>query len=92
MSMKPGQTKSPSASITRSAGSSTRPTAAIRPPAMPTSARYQGLPAPSITRPPRISTSSKLGLVVGREVRDELARHLRVAGEQAAVDAQHVAA
>ena len=31
------------------------------------------------------------GLVVGREVRDELARHLRVAGEQAAVDAQHVA-
>ena len=33
-----------------------------------------------------------LALVVGREVRDELARHLRVAGEQAAVDAQHLAA
>src|SRR5205085_11014015 len=53
MSTKPGQTSSPSASITRAAGSvARRPAAATRPSAMPTSAVNHGLPAPSTTRPP----------------------------------------
>src|SRR5689334_20215919 len=64
MSTNPGQTKRPPASITRAAGSApSRPTAATRPSAIPTSAPNHGLPAPSITRPPRISTSSISGSV-----------------------------
>ncbi len=58
MSVKPGVTKSPCASIVRAAGSSVRPTATIRPPRTPTSASNHGFPAPSITRPPRTSRSS----------------------------------
>ena len=53
MSMKPGATTSREASMRRAAGASFRsPTAAMRSPAMPTSARNQAAPVPSTTRPP----------------------------------------
>src|SRR5688572_8741949 len=51
-SMKPGATTAPRASIRRRAGApSSRPIAAIRSPRIPTSARNQGAPLPSTTRP-----------------------------------------
>jgi hypothetical protein len=56
-SMKPGATNNPLASITRAASPPGRPSATIRPSFTATSANCAGLPAPSSTRPPRISTS-----------------------------------
>ena len=59
MSMNPGHTTSPAASTTRAAcASSSLPTAAILPPARPTSAWYRSPPVPSITVPFLISVSS----------------------------------
>ena len=59
MSMKPGATTWSAASIRRRAVAFERsPTAAMRSPAMPTSARNQGAPVPSTTRPPAITRSS----------------------------------
>ena len=53
MSMKPGATTRPVASMRRLARAPERsPTAAIRSPITPTSARRQGAPVPSTTRPP----------------------------------------
>ena len=64
MSMKPGQTTASPASTTSAAFSGgTAPggvTAATRSPARATSPRNQGLPLPSTTRPPRISTSQTI--------------------------------
>src|SRR5688500_10086053 len=58
-SMKPGATYLPVASIVVLACASRRsPTAAIRRSSMPTSARVQGAPLPSITRALRIKVSS----------------------------------
>src|SRR5207247_8958209 len=59
VSTKPGHTNSPSASMVRSAASLDRwPTAAMRSPTMPTSARTHGLPVPSINLPPLIKMSN----------------------------------
>ena len=59
MSMKPGATICPEASISRCASwSSPSPTAVMRPFLMATSARRAGAPLPSITCPPRINRSS----------------------------------
>src|SRR5690242_6790979 len=56
--MKPGQTNLPLASMVRDAADpASRPTAAILPSRMATSAYRAGLPAPSMTRPPVISRS-----------------------------------
>src|SRR5262245_59377374 len=60
-SMNPGATINPSASITRRAGSLTRPTDAMRPPEMPTSAVKRFAPEPSTTVPPLIRRSSTSG-------------------------------
>src|SRR5690606_2060168 len=58
-SMNPGATTRPAASMRAAAAARERsPTAAIRPPATPTSARNQGSPVPSTTRPPAITTSN----------------------------------
>src|SRR6476661_6315570 len=58
MSMKPGATTRPWASIVRLADApARRPIAAIRPSRMPTSAAYQGEPVPSITWPLTMTTS-----------------------------------
>ena len=62
MSMKPGATTRPRASIRRPADiRASEPIAAIRPARMPTSAWNQGVPVPSITRPCSI-TVSKTGV------------------------------
>ena len=59
MSMNPGATTSPCASMRRVAGASaSRPIAAIRPLRIPTSAAYQGEPVPSTTRPLTMTTSN----------------------------------
>src|SRR5262245_10480888 len=59
MSMKPGATISPAASMTRAASAPGRsPTSRIRSPSTATSARRAGAPVPSTTVPPRTSTSS----------------------------------
>ena len=59
MSMKPGATICPEASISRCASrSSQSPTAVMRPLLIATSARRAGVPFPSITCPPRINRSS----------------------------------
>ena len=59
MSMKPGATICPEASISRCASRSAQsPTAVMRPFLMATSARRAGVPFPSITCPPRINRSS----------------------------------
>ena len=59
MSMNPGATTWPVASITRAApASGKRSIASMRSPAMATSARRAGRPVPSITVPPRIRMSS----------------------------------
>src|SRR6478752_1338242 len=50
--MKPGATTRPSASKSVSLRSSTVPTATMRPPCTPTSARTAGAPVPSTTVPP----------------------------------------
>ena len=56
--MKPGETVSPRASITRAAAAlPSRPMSTMRPPRMPRSAASHGLPLPSRTRPLRMSTS-----------------------------------
>ncbi len=58
MSMKPGATTSRLASMRRFAvGALRRPTAAMRSPTTQTSARNQGAPVPSTTRPPAKSRS-----------------------------------
>ena len=58
MSMKPGATTWPSASmLCRAAALSNRPIAAIRPARMPMSPAYQGEPVPSMMRPWRMTTS-----------------------------------
>src|SRR5215813_5453121 len=63
MSMSPGATTCPRASITRRAGRAERgSTAAIRPSSTATSASRPGAPLPSMTRPPRISRSSMVSL------------------------------
>src|SRR5258705_8709666 len=63
MSMKPGVTVRPAASMVRPAGSAERsPTAVTRSPVTPTSARRAGAPVPSMTWPPVILMSST-GLV-----------------------------
>ena len=59
MSMKPGATTSPVASITRSAGSLIRPIRTIFPSRIPTSATYHGAPVPSTMRPPLMRTSNR---------------------------------
>ncbi len=56
-SMKPGVTTWPSASISCVPRAAIRPTAAIRPSTMPTSARYEPRPEPSTTVPLRITMS-----------------------------------
>src|SRR4051812_15987192 len=58
MSTKPGVTRAPSASISRSPRSSMSPTATTLPPATPTSAVRGGAPVPSTTVPPRMISSS----------------------------------
>jgi hypothetical protein len=59
MSMKPGATTSPEASITRAASALARlPTASILPRDTPTSAGNRARPEPSTTVPPRISVSN----------------------------------
>ena len=75
MSMKPGATTSPLASITRFAfPSGTRPTATIRSPGIATSPRNHGLPVPSTIRPLRMtrsySGSAARAHAAGREDRD----------------------
>jgi hypothetical protein len=58
MSMKPGATMLPAASTFRAALAAERsPRAASRSPRMPTSARNQGAPVPSTTRPLAITRS-----------------------------------
>src|SRR5437016_8028424 len=56
-SIHPGETYLPRASISVVPCSGTRPILAKRPSLIATSARIQGLPAPSSTRPLRITTS-----------------------------------
>ena len=59
MSMNPGATTSPAASITRAASArSSLPTASILPCEMPTSAENRARPEPSTTVPPRIRVSN----------------------------------
>src|SRR5207249_9407281 len=61
MSMKPGATYVPDASIARSHfARPRRPTRAIFPPRIPTSATRHGEPVPSRTRPPRMTTSNAI--------------------------------
>src|SRR4051812_8029633 len=60
MSTKPGVTQAPSAWTRSRAALVIRPTSTIRPPAMPTSARYGAPPVPSTTVPPSMSQSSIL--------------------------------
>src|SRR2546428_10033603 len=61
MSMKPGATYFPDASIARSHfARPRRPTCAIFPPRIPMSARRQGEPVPSSMRPPRMTTSNAI--------------------------------
>src|SRR2546430_9011411 len=61
MSMKPGATYVPDASIARSDfARPRRPTSAIFPPRIPTSATRPGEPVPSRTRPPRMTTSNAI--------------------------------
>src|SRR5579871_3777454 len=69
MSMKPGATARPCASITRVALPATRgPTAAMRPSATARSPEMPGLPVPSISRPPRIRMSYAMrSLVLERQ-------------------------
>jgi hypothetical protein len=58
MSMKPGATVSPAASIRRVDGAVRRlPIVAIRPPRMPTSVMTAGVPSPLITEPSAITRS-----------------------------------
>src|SRR5437588_2684999 len=57
MSTNPGVTSRPSASISRRAGPSTRPTSVMRPPDTATSAVRAGPPVPSTTVPPLITRS-----------------------------------
>ena len=58
MSMKPGATVRPEASMRRVAGAPARfPIVAIRPSRMPTSAETAGVPSPSITDPPVMTRS-----------------------------------
>src|SRR5580700_10778233 len=58
MSMKPGARTIPCASMTRVEGRSERfPISTMRPSRMPTSARYQGFPEPSMTCAPEMTTS-----------------------------------
>ncbi len=61
MSMKPGHTTWPVASIVslRSAAAKS-PTASIRPSAIATSARYAAAPVPSITDPPATTFSNAI--------------------------------
>ena len=64
VSMKPGETTSPLASISRAARiRSSRPTAAIRSPATATSAVRRSAPVPSIRVPPRRSSSHLSGFI-----------------------------
>ena len=58
-SIKPGATTIPLASTTVAAEAPERsPRASMRWPMIPTSARTQGAPLPSTTRPPRMTTSN----------------------------------
>ena len=58
MSMKPGATTSPDASMrVRAIAFERSPIAAIRSPETPTSPGYQGAPVPSTIRPPAMITS-----------------------------------
>src|SRR5687767_14502304 len=62
MSMKPGVTVLPVASMTRAAWpSSDGATAAMRSPSTATSARRAGAPLPSTTEPPRIRSDQAIG-------------------------------
>src|SRR5207249_6240130 len=62
MSMNPGATTRPAASMRRLAGTPCRfPTAAMRSPTTHTSARDHGAPVPSTTRPPAKSRSQEAG-------------------------------
>src|SRR5579884_2203147 len=58
MSTKPGVTRAPSASTTRSADPVRRPTSTTTPSLTPTSALRLGAPVPSMTVPPLITRSS----------------------------------
>src|SRR5689334_23137086 len=72
MSMKPGVTHAPRASIRSRAASSTEPTATMRPSRMPTSALNGPRPVPSTTLPPSISESS---ILLSPQHRERQARH-----------------
>ena len=63
-SMKPGVTTWPSASSSRAPRSRIRPTRAMVPSTIPTSARYAPKPEPSTTRPLRITTSYAMHLLL----------------------------
>src|SRR5262245_45279173 len=86
MSMKPGATTQPVASLVRTARAATSPTATIRSPRMATSPGAPGAPLPSTTVPPRIRRSQSIG---PRDVvvQDEVPCRLRQRGR---VLAQHV--
>src|SRR6185503_17826166 len=91
MSMKPGATTCPAASITRSAGPlSPGATATTRSPSTATSAARAGAPLPSMTVPPRISSDQAISRLLDRDrghaialldaidllhARDDLAEH-----------------
>src|SRR5690242_14394815 len=68
MSMKPGATTCPAASITRSAGPlRCGATAATRSPSTATSAVRAGAPLPSMTVPPRISSDQAISRLLDRD-------------------------
>src|SRR5580698_297011 len=69
MSMKPGATTRPDASMVLRAALAMCPTATIRPSLMATSPAAPGLPAPSNSIPPRIRMSCKLLLHAQRQSR-----------------------
>ena len=60
MSMNPGVTFSPHASISSSADARMCPTSATRPPLTATSASTGGAPVPSNTSPPRTTSSVEI--------------------------------
>src|SRR5204863_3075050 len=75
MSMKPGATTRREASIRRAVEEDDRsPTAAIRLPTIPTSARNQGAPVPSTTRPPAKIRSNARVVGIGRVSNARIAR------------------
>src|ERR671934_2604507 len=85
--MKPGATTRSAASITRFAGSATRPTAVIFPAVMPTSARRAGAPVPSTSAPFLIRRSSTTSALSSQRL--QIVRHRLLADLAAHVGADH---